>query len=58
MTKRYVVQYSGWAVVEAKDEKQASYDVGTLLADSGLPNDGGEGEWLIDEVELEEEDEE
>jgi len=52
MTK-YVVQYSGWTVVEATDEQKASYDVGTLLANSGLPNNGDTGEWLIEEVENE-----
>ena len=55
----YLVSYEGWVIVEAEDEKQASYDVGTVLADSGIANDGIVGEWLITDVEeSEEEDDE
>jgi hypothetical protein len=51
MEKEYLVYYSGWAVVEANTEIEASQKVGTYLADSGIPNDGHHrGEWLIDSI--------
>lgn len=55
--KTYAVNYEGWVIVEAKNEKEAHDLAGTMLADGPVVNDGAKGEWYIGEIEEEEQDE-
>lgn len=55
--KRYLVDYSGWLVIEAKNEDEAFQLASEQLAQSGIANDGDEGEWeIVDTIEEENED--
>lgn len=55
--KKFAVNYSGFVIVEAKNESEAHSKAGAMLADGPVVNDGRNGEWYIDEIEEEEEDE-
>ena len=55
--KRYLVDYSGWLVIEAKNEDEAFQLASEQLSQSGIANDGDEGEWEIVDAIEEEEDE-
>jgi hypothetical protein len=55
--KRYLVDYSGWLMIEANNEDEAFQLASEQLSQSGITNDGDEGEWEITDT-IEEEDEE
>lgn len=56
--KRYLVDYSGWLVIQADNEDEAFQLASEQLSQSGITNDGDEGEWeIVETTEEEEEDE-
>lgn len=55
--KRYLVDYSGWLVIQADNEDEAFQLASEQLSQSGITNDGDEGEWeIVETTEEEEED--
>jgi hypothetical protein len=55
MNKRYAVSYEGWLIIHAKDEQAAATEANEILGSSNLINNGESGEWLLADIEEEEE---
>lgn len=56
--KKYLVDYDGWIVVEAKNENEAHNKANEYLSKSKLTNDGDVGEWFVTEIQEHEEEDE
>ena len=53
MNKRYAVSYEGWLIIHAKDEQAAATEANEILGSSNLINNGESGEWLLADIEEE-----
>lgn len=53
MSKTFVVNYEGWFLIEATNEKKAADIANKMLSDSNITNDGSNGEWYLGEIEEE-----
>jgi hypothetical protein len=54
MDKQYLVSYEGWLMVTASDEDAAGEIANKMLSDSNIVNDSRQGEWVLTDIDEEE----